>query len=118
MYLTHTDVATVAAGSDAYHSLGTMLETAYANNPNIKPVIHLGWTSAMSLQLGLASLDLPFVVAHGYPATAMAVTGPVVIRLGSIQSITGFDAHINRQYFEATRIAAIEFDPSQAVRVS
>lgn len=117
-YLTHGDVEVVARGADPYTTVGSLLERAFEKSPYLQPVIHLGWQSAMSLQFGLATLGLPFVVPHGYPSNAIAVTGPVTIRLGSIQNITEVDTSINRQYFEATRIAAIEFDPAQAVRSS
>ena len=116
MYLTHPDIETVARGSDPFTTVGTLLERAFEKSPYLKPVIHLGFTSAMSLQLGLSTLGIPFVVPRGYPANAIAVTGPVYIRLGSIQNISEVNTSINRQYFEANRIAAIEFDPAEAVR--
>lgn len=118
MYLTHDDVEEVTRGLDPYSTVGSLLERAFEKTPFLKPVIHLGWQSALSLQFGLTTLGLPYVVPHGYPANAIAVTGPVRIRLGSIQSISEVDTSINRQYFETTRIAAIEFDPAQAVRSS
>lgn len=118
MYLTHPDVEVVTAGPDPVSTVGKLLEEAYKKTPYLQPVIHLGFQVAMSLQFGLATLGIPFVVPNGYPANAIAVTGPVRIRMGSVQNLTEFDTSINRQYFEATRIAAIEFDPTQAVRSS
>lgn len=118
MYLEHPDVEVIARTGDPYTIVGAVLQRAYAKTPFLQPVIHLGWQSAMSLQLGLASLQLPFVVPHGYPANAIAVTGPVVIRLGSVQAIETYDMNLNRHSFEATRLASIEFDPGIAVRVA
>jgi hypothetical protein len=118
MYLTHGDVEEITRGADAYTTVGSLLERAYEKTPFLRPTIHLGWQSALALQFGLTTLGLPYVVPHGYPANAIAVTGPVTIRLGSVQNISRTDIKINRTYFEATRIAAIEFDPAQAVRSS
>jgi hypothetical protein len=118
MYMEHTDVQVLTRTGDPYTMVGTLLQTAFAKTPFLQPVLHLGWQSAMSLQLGLASLGLPFVVPRGYPSNAIAVTGPVVVRLSSIETITTFDYLLNRQYFESSRIAAIEFDPGIAVRIA
>lgn len=116
MYLTHPDIETMTRGSDPFTTVGLLLERAFEKSPYLSPVIHLGFTSAMSLQLGLSTLGIPFVVPRGYPANAIAVTGPVYIRIGSVQNISEVNTSINRQYFEANRIAAIEFDPAEAVR--
>jgi hypothetical protein len=118
MYLEHPDVEVITRTGDPYTIVGAALERAYAKWPALQPVIHLGWQSAMSLQLGLSSLQLPFVVPHGYPANAIAVTGPVTIRLGSINMIETFDMDLNRHYYEVSRLASIEFDPGIAVRVA
>jgi len=118
MYMEHPDVTVLSRAGDPYTMVGNLLQTAFTMTPFLQPVLHLGWQSAMSLQLGLASLGLPFVVPHGYPADAIAVTGPVVVRLSGIETVTTFDYLLNRHYYMATRIAAIEFDPGIAVRIA
>lgn len=118
MYLTHPNIDTVTRGPDPFTTIGSLLEAAYAKAPYMQPVIHLGVQTALALQYGLATLGVPYVVPKGYPPDAIAVTGPITIRLGSVQNLSSVDTSINRQYFEATRIAAIEFDPAQAVRSS
>lgn len=118
MYLEHPDVEVMARTGDIYTIVGNLLERAYEKTPFLQPVIHLGWQSAMSLQFGLTSLKLPFVVPQGYPPDAIAVTDNVTVRLGSIKTTTEYDTSLNRQYFMSTRLAAIEFDPGTAVRVA
>lgn len=116
-YLHGADVTEVPRAADMYTTLGVALHKAYEKTPFIKPVIHLGFTSAMALQLGLQNLGLPFVVAPGYPKDAIAITGPVVVRLGSIDTTTAVETDDNRMQVESTRLARIEFDPHMAVRV-
>lgn len=118
MYLKHPDVEVIARTGDPYKIVGAALQKAYEKTPWLRPVVHLGWQSAMSLQLGLNSLNIPFVIPNGYPADAIAVTGPVKIKLGSIKTESAMDTKLNRQYFESTRMAAVEFEPSVAVRVA
>lgn len=118
MYLEHPDVEVIPRTGDMYTIVGRALEVAYQKTPFLQPVIHLGWQSAMSLQFGLSSLQLPFVVPQGYPPNAIAVTDNVTVRLGSIKTVTEYDTSLNRQYFTSTRLAAIEFDPGTAVRVA
>jgi len=119
MYLEHPDVQVLERGSsDPYTLIGAALQAAFAKTPFIKPVIHLGFQSALALQLGLANLELPFVVAEGYPPNAIAVTDSVVVRIGSVQFISRVDTSLNRTYYEGSQIAAVEFDPGIAVRVS
>lgn len=118
MYLEHPDVEVIPRTGDMYTIVGKALEAAYAKTPFLQPVIHLGWQSAMALQFGLSSLQLPFVVPQGYPSNAIAITDSVTVRLGSIKTVTEYDVNVNRQYFMSTRLAAIEFDPGTAVRVA
>lgn len=118
MHLNGDDVTTVARSGDSYAQLSAALTRAYADTPFLKPVIHLGFQSAMTLQLGLQNLGLPFVVAPGYPGNAIAVTGPVTVRLGTIETTKAVTTDDNRLQVEATRLARIEFDPYMAVRIA
>lgn len=117
-YLNDAAVTEVPRVGDMYSLLGDALHTAYTDTPFIRPVIHLGFQSAMALQLGLQNLGLPFVVAPGYPKDAIAITGPVTIRLGTIETTKSVNPSNNSMQIEATRLARIEFDPYMAVRVA
>ena len=118
IFMQSNEVTEVPRTGDMYSLLGSVLHTAYQDTPFIKPVIHLGFQSAMALQLGLQNLGLPFVVAPGYPKDAVAVTGPVTVRLGTIETTKAVDHSDNQMQIEATRLARIEFDPYMAVRVA
>lgn len=117
LFLTHASVTEVARSLDPSATLGLVLETAFEQAPGLNPVIHLGWQTAMSLQLGLANLGIPFVIGNGYPKDVIAVTGPVTVRLTPASLETDVDMQ-NRQYFQAVRLGAIEFDPHYAVRAA
>ena len=118
IFMKSTEVTELARGTDMFATLGTVLHTAYDRTPFIKPVIHLGFQSAMMLQLGLQNLGIPFVVAPGYPQDAVAVTGTVTVRLGTIEITKSVNQSNNRMQIEATRLARIEFDPNMAVRAA
>lgn len=118
LYLTAPDVLQVARGADPMSTLAAVLTAAYARTPHLQPVVHLGWNSALALQFGLQNLALPFVVAPGYPADAVAVTGKVTVRLSPIQVAQAVRRTDNREEFEASRFGALEFDPHQAVRAA
>lgn len=118
IYLSSPDVTEVPRTGDIFAQLGTAIHTAYQQTPFLKPVIHLGFQSAMMLQLGLQTLGIPFVVAPGYPQDTIAVTGPITVRLGSIEVSKAVDPSDNRLQIEATRLGRIEFDPHMAVRVA
>lgn len=116
--LTSSEVETVAVGTNPYATLGAVISRAYAKNPFIKPVIHLGFESAMSLQLGLNTIGLPYVIGPGYPPDAVAVTGPVVVRLTPGRFTVSVDPDDNRKYVEGERLCAIELDPLLAIRAA
>lgn len=118
LYLKHVDVTEVPRVADYAETLAEVLETAYAQAPYIKPVVHLGWQSALALQFGLQNLKLPYVVPPGYPKNAIAVTDSVRVRLSPIRASESVDWTINRRHVEVTRFAAIEFDPNLAVRAA
>lgn len=116
MFLTHPDVTTVARGANYAETLASVLTTAYENRPGIRPTVHLGFLAAQALQFGLNNLGLPYVVAQGYPADAVAVTGPVRVLLSSITTVTDVRKTDNRREIEFTRFAQVEFDTTSAVR--
>ncbi|QEM41555.1 hypothetical protein SEA_FORZA_88 [Gordonia phage Forza] len=116
-YMNGAHVSEVTRDGNVYAALGRAVHTAYAKTPFIKPVIHLGFETAMSLQLSLQNLGLPFVVAPGYPQDAIAVTGPIRVRLGTLEITKSVNPKNNRMQVEGTQFAKIEFDPYMAVRV-
>lgn len=118
VFLTSTEVATVAPGADDTATLAAVLDAAYSRHPEIKPVVHLGWVTAMKLGAGLKNIDIDYVVGPGYPASAIAVTGPITIRLGSVEATENYTSRNNRFVVEATRLASIDFDVCLAVRAS
>lgn len=119
MFMTHADIETSSAGSSNVESLATAWTAIVNDHPDLTdPVLHLGVEAAMDLDTKIKNLDIDdVVVSPAYPQDAIAITGPIVVRLSDIQSLTSHDRGINRRYFEATRLAAIEFDPCLAVRV-
>lgn len=121
-----TDVETVTAGANASDSVGAAIEkfwsiaTGIANDGMI---IHLGISRLLELfgqveDGAIKNLDIKVATSAGYPADAIAVTGPIAIRLGEIQTISAVDFRTNGGISEATRVAALEFDPRIAVRVA
>lgn len=118
LYLKSTEVTEVPRTGDPYAVLGAVLEKAFEQSPHLDPVVHLGWQAAMSLQLGLSTLGLPYVVPTGYPKDVIAVTGPITVRLGSIKTSSAVDPKLNRKYIQANRLGALEFDPCFAVRAA
>lgn len=117
-FLLNDEVDEVARAADLATTLGNVLARAHEKAPQLRPVIHLGYTSAITLQFGLANLGIPYVMAPGYPTNAVAVTGPVTVRLGSLAYTTQVNPKDNRKQVEVTRLAAIEFDPFLAVRAA
>lgn len=81
-------------------------------------ILHLGLSSAFTLPDQtwdvLDKMNIKVSISSGYPDEFVAVTGPIVIRLSSIQILKSTDATNNKIFFEATRLAAIEFDPCLA----
>ena len=110
------EVEVVTAQASPYATLGAVLSKAYEKSPELKPVIHLGWESAMALQLGLNTIGLPYVIGPGYPPGAVAVTGAVRVQLTPGRFTTSVDPDDNRKYVEGERLCSIELDPLQAVR--
>lgn len=118
MFFTHSDVATVVPGSTPADSLGTLLSEAFKRTPHLQPLIHLGFSSAISLQFGLNTLGIPYVIGPAYPPNTIAVSGPVTVRLSSIRATSQVDTEVNRRYIEGDRVGAIEMDPTKAIRVA
>lgn len=118
MYMHDPDIEVVDRGANDIKTLGACLEAVYEKAPMIRPTIHLGFEAAMSMQFGLDTLKIPFVVAPGYPPDAIAVSGPITINLGSVQTIASVNPANNRKQLESSRLARIVFDPCMVVRAA
>lgn len=119
MFLADAGIQTVAAGADANASIAAALQKAYDMHPEIDPIVHMGLSVAFSLPASKADdLNIKWVVSPGYPPNGIAVTGPIIVRLGTIETLTSYEESVNRKYIQGTRIAAVEFDPCLAVVVA
>lgn len=118
MYLKHPDITTVTRGANSAVTLAKVIAEAYRRNPHIRPVVHLGFQTAMELQFGLQNLKLPFVIPPAYPIDAIAVTDQVTVHVSPISGAQSVRRTDNRREFEVTRFGAIEFDPHLAVRAA
>lgn len=117
MFLTSGSIATAATGTSTARTIADVLGAAFALHPDLEPILHLGLSAAADLQDNflLSAADMPVVVSPAYPPLGVAVTGPIIVRLGSIETLTRIDESINREYIQGTRLAAFEFDPCLAV---
>lgn len=118
-------VTTVAAGASTQETIISLLE-AWSNRSTFgydSAVLHLGVSAAFSLSSQpfvseawsvLNEMEIDVAISPGYPTDFVALTGPIVIRLSSIQVLKATDALHNKIFFEATRLAAIEYDPCLA----
>lgn len=92
-------------------------------------IVHLGVDAAIDLsalgytetidasgQLRLRATGAPIVVSPNYPASGVAVTGPIVVNIGEIAAYQAFDFHTNRTNILAYQLIALAFDPSTSIR--
>lgn len=96
-------------------ALAQILADAFAANPDLDPLIHLGMQTA--LELGENRLDVlgyPYVISPGYPINGLAITGPLQIRLGDLHVLRLVNQSVNRTLIEGTRMANFQFDPCLA----
>jgi hypothetical protein len=103
------------------------LDWYYAHSLGMKPIVHLGRTAAADIanvQMFANGSGEQLVTGEavslsvGYPTGAIAVTGPIGVRLGNVQTNYKFDSGLNRTYIDALRLAAFAFDPEIAVTAS
>ena len=120
MFLMDDDIDTVVEGASTADTIAAVLSQAFTNHPELDPIIHLGIKAAMDMTSSLFTdnFDAEFVVSTGYPIDGVAVTGPILVHLGSIEILTSHDTSVNRRYLDGTRLAAVEFDPCLAVRAT
>ena len=110
----------VLAGADDTATIVALLKawSAQTTFSYQSAILHLGLTTAFTLPDHtwdvLDKMDIETSISAGYPDDLIAVTGPIVIRLSSIQVLKSVNATSNKVFFEATRLAAIEFDPCLA----
>lgn len=124
--LMNSAVGTVVAAAGANDTVTAALVEFWSKTVGIAyedTILHLGVGRLMEL-FGeiegslLKNLDIKVATSPGYPAEGIAVTGPVKVLLGSDQVLGSHDSSDNSAYGVANRLAAIEFDPCNAVRVA
>lgn len=115
-----TMVTTVGGQSDIVTLLDAWSDKTTKSYSNA--ILHLGLKSAFTLLTQdniavLNSLGVRVAISPGYLPDMRALTGDVAVRLSSIQTLKETDATHNKTYIEATRLAAVEFDPCLAFRI-
>lgn len=119
VYLTSPEVVTIAAAANVPASIAAALSAAYAEHPDLRPVVHLGLAASFALPVGWADEHgLTVVQGSGYPPGGIAVTGSLIVHLGAVETLPAVNTSVNRKYVSSTRLMSIEFAPSSAVRVS
>lgn len=120
-HLMHEDVENVSipGGSTFLAAVGTVLTAFYRKSPH-KPLVHVGVNSMLSLldDAGKSLLDTlgaEVVFSPGYSPDLLAVTGPVTVHIGTVESVQVYDTTNNRTDILSTEVAAIEFDVCHAV---
>lgn len=119
--LVHADVATVAAGADTDASVLAAVADFLALSMH-RPIVHLGLSAAFTLtdeaKWALGEAGVKVSVSLGFDPSLIAVTGPVLVHIGSREDTEAYDTGLNEVRVTSNKIAAIEFDPCQAVRVA
>lgn len=120
-YLMHEDVSVLntAGLTSIDNAVFRTLEFFYRNS-TLAPVLHLGVAPAFQLSLSarqaLDEMNVKLSVSPGYSNGLVAVTGPVAVQIGSIQSVETFNTSTNMVEVQATYLASVDFDMCSAVR--
>lgn len=126
--LQNNDVNSVSSGATIADTIG--IAVAAYSTLTVFPlyVVHLGVDAAIDLsalgytetidqsgQLRLRATGAPIVVSPYYPASGVAVTGPIFVHVGDPTAYQAFDEKTNRTNILGYQLIAIAFDPSTAV---
>lgn len=101
--------------------IGEMLKAFYDRTVGVEPVLHLGFQTAIDAGFAFqngrlaAYPDIEVVLNPGYPADALAVTGPIELWITPPESIQVHDVKVNREVTEAFALAAFSLDPCAVV---
>lgn len=127
-FLLDTDVFEVAAAADAEGTLAALLDafwTRVVGVPTDQTILHLGPDRLLRMigkgliaEGRVKEYNLRVAASPGYTPNAMALTGPVEIRMGPDQILTAHDVETNGLLTEGTRLLSMYFDPCQAVRAA
>lgn len=100
------------------------LRTWYGKTVGIEPIIHLGIKAAESVATQLADNgrfkawpDVPVVVNPSYPASGIAVSGPIDVWVTPTETIQSHSFSVNREQTEASALVGVVFDPCAVVIV-
>jgi hypothetical protein len=122
-HLKHADVEvyTAPATDGILKVIGAALAAFYRKSPTT-PLVHVGVNSMLSLlddagKSLLSTLGAETVFSPGYSPDLIAVTGPVAVHIGTMETVQVYDTTHNRTDILATEVAAIEFDVCHAVYV-
>lgn len=127
VYLSHADIPQVAAGADAEATLANLLEEFWSRATGIRTdqtILHLGserlFRMAQKVVVAneVVGLNIKVATSPGYHRNAMALTGPIRIRMSSDQILRSHDASNNTLIVEGDRLLAMSFDPCYAVRAA
>lgn len=119
------DVATVVAGASTNATVAALLQEFWGRATGVAyedTILHLGVARLLEMFAEiegglLKNLDIKVATSPGYPSDGVAVSGPILIKLGPDETLQGFDSATNDIYTEASRLGGLEFDPCFAVRV-
>lgn len=106
-------VTAIASVLDKFWSIATGIEQK-------DTILHLGIQSALAaknlIDDGIVyGTDVKVSVSPGYPKDAIAVTGPVTIKIGSNQVVSVPNTAVNDLNNEAIRLVSVEYDPCISV---
>lgn len=133
-FLLNTDVPTVATAAAPADTLAAAIIKRAQLTIAKDYIVHLGIKSALDLSatgyayadgpdpvkntLRIRAVDAPIVVSPYYPDTAIAVTGPLVVRVAHVSAWQQYDYTLNKTAIQGYRLIEIDFNPSTAVRAA
>ncbi|MGW8814087.1 hypothetical protein [Gordonia terrae] len=118
-HLLHTDITTVDRTGNYNTDVAAALHAAYAAKPWIRPILLLGFESALTLGIALGNIDVRWAVSPAIPQDAIAVIGDeVTVTLGIPETNHRVISETNRHQIETTQLVSLGFDITKAVRVA
>lgn len=123
------DVKKVSSGTTVADTIGLLIARYSALTVLPEYIVHLGVDAAVDLsalgytetidaagQLRLRATGAPIVVSPYYPASGVALTGPIIVYVGDPAAFQVYDIYKNRTNIVGYTLIANAFDPSTSVR--